>query len=146
MTPPKTFRQDYVDLIQRHLGRDPNRSDGVTEAALSRCERRLGVRLPTAMREYYLIAGRLDQLNKSHNLLFNLDELRIEDRHLWFMEENQAVVHWGLPATRLSNDDPIVHQRVNEAGAKWYSEKMRFSKFLTRVYDWQAGLVDDRRD
>ena len=103
------------------------------------------MRLPEAMREYYLLAGQLDPLNQAHNLLFSPDELRVEDGHLWFMEENQAVVHWGLPSGRLSEADPMVYQRVNEPGAKWYSEKMRFSAFLIRTYDWQAGFADAPR-
>ena len=137
-----SHRDRYIDLIRRHLGRDPTRADGVTQAALEKCERRLGVQLPTAVRDYYLMAGRLDQLNKRHNLLFGPDELRVEDAHLWFMEENQGVVHWGLPVKRLSEDDPIVYQRANVDDAKWYPEKMRFSTFLIRMYDWQAGFTE----
>src|SRR5947209_1078254 len=95
-TPSASFHERYVDLIRRHLKRDPKRTDGVTEGALKKCERRLGVRLPHSVGEYYLLAGRLDEMNKAHNLLFSPDELRVEDSHLWFMEENQAVVHWGL--------------------------------------------------
>ena len=72
----------------------------------------------------------------------NGGELRVEDGHLWFMEENQAVVHWGLSAERLAEDDPTVYQRANVADAKWYSERMRFSTFLIRMYDWQAGFAE----
>lgn len=136
-----SFRDKYTDLIRRHLGRDPRHSDGVSEAALAKCERRLDIRLPPAVREYYLMAGRLDQLNRAHNSLYAPDELRIDDGHLWFMEENQAVVHWGLPVKRLAEDDPIVYQRANVEGARWYSQRMRFSTFLIRVYDWQAGFA-----
>lgn len=137
-----SFRDRYFELIRRHLGREPMRGDGVTEIVLKRCERRLGVQLPAAVRDYYLFAGRLARLNNAHNRLFSPDELRIEDGHLWFMEENQAVVHWGLPLKRLVVNDPIVYQRANAPGAKWYSEKMRFSLFLVRMFDWQAGFAE----
>lgn len=132
----------YIKLVRRHLGRDPKRDDGISVAALKKAERRLGVKLPVAVRDYYLMAGRLDQLNRAHNLLFTPDDLRVEEDHLWFMEENQAVVHWALPVKRLSGNDPIVYQRANVDGAKWYSEKMRFSSFLIRMYDWQAGFAE----
>src|SRR5947209_2066360 len=122
-----SFRDRYTKLIRRHLGRDPKRSDGLAEAALRKCERKLGVQLPESMRQYYLLAGRLDQLNRSHNLLFCLDELRVDDGHLWFMEENQGVVHWAIPTKQLPKPDPMVYQRVNEDGAKWYSQRLRFS-------------------
>jgi hypothetical protein len=137
-----SHRDRYIDLIRRHLGRDPKRGDGVTKAAIEKCERRLGVQLPAAVRDYYRMAGRLDQLNKAHNLLFTPEKLRVEDGHLWFMEENQAVVHWGLPVKRLAEGDPIVYQRANVDDAKWYSEKKRFSTFLIRMYDWQAGFAE----
>jgi hypothetical protein len=137
-----SHRDRYIDLIRRHLRRDPKRGDGVTEAALKKCERRLRIKLPAAVRDYYLTAGRLDQINKAHNLLFTPDEIRIDDGHLWFMEENQAVVHWGLPVKRLADDDPTVYQRANVDEAKWYSERMRFSTFLIRMYDWQAGFAE----
>jgi hypothetical protein len=137
-----SHRDRYIDLIRRHLGRGPKRVDGVTGAALKQCEGRLGVRLPAAVRDYYLLAGRLDRLNRTHNRLFAPDEVRVEDGHLSFMEENQAVVHWGLPVKRLSAEDPVVHQRANVDDARWYSEKMWFSTFLIRMYDWQAGFAE----
>jgi hypothetical protein len=137
-----SFHERYADLIRRHLGREPRRSDGVSDAALAKCERRLDIRLPAAVREYYLMAGRLEQLNRAHNFLYAPDELRIEDGHLWFMEENQAVVHWGLPLKRLAEPGPTVYQRANEEGARWYSMRLRFSIFLIRVYDWQAGFAE----
>ena len=137
-----SFRDQYVDLIRRQLGRDPKPSDGVPEAALKKAECRLGVELPASMREYYLLLGRLDRINKAHNRLFTPQQLRVEDAHLWFMEENQAVAHWGMPLKRLAEDDPVVYQRANVDGAKWYSERMRFSAFLVRMYDWQAGFAD----
>lgn len=133
---------DYIDLIRRHLGREPRQSDGIPKTMLSKCERRLDIQLPEAVRDYYLMAGRLDEINKAHNLLFTPDELRIEDGHLWIMEENQAVVHWGLAVKKLAEVDPMVYQRANVDDAKWYSMKMRFSKFLIRTYDWQAGFAE----
>lgn len=136
------FHERYVEMIRRHLGRDPKKADGLPDSALTKCERRLGVKLPAAMRDYYRLAGKLEQINKAHNFLFTPDELRIDDGRLWFMEENQAVVHWGIPLKNLSEDDPRVYQRANVDGAKWYSEKMTFSAFLISVFDWQAGFAD----
>ena len=124
-----SFRSRYTTLIQRHLARSPRPSDGCTEAAIAKTERRLDVRLPESLREYFLIAGRLDRLNKAHNWLYSLAELRIADSHLWFMEENQSVAFWGLPIQRLASRDPVVHQRANNEDAQWYSEKLPFSAF-----------------
>jgi hypothetical protein len=136
----KSTRESFIELIVRHLGRRPRRADGATVATVQRCERRLGLTLPVAMREYYLLANRLDQLNKAYNQLLSLGELRVESGHLVFMEENQEVVDWGVPVRRLGEIDPIVFQRANAPRARWYSERLRFSAFLIRMFDWQAGM------
>ena len=139
------YRDLYADLVRRHLGRGPKAPDGIPEARLKACERRLGVPLPAAVRCYYRLAGRADRINNAHNRLLAPHQLRFEGAHLLFMEENQDVVHWGLPAKRLGDDDPPVYQRADAEGARWYSERMRFSKFIVIMFDWQAGFADAPR-
>ena len=136
------YRDQFAALVCLHVGRDPRKADGYSETAVAKAERRLGVRLPESVRTYYLLAGRLDELNRAHNLLNRLDQLHVEDRHLLFMEENQAVVEWGLSVRSLSAPDPIVHQRANVEGALWYSERSRFSAFLRKLFAWQAGNTE----
>jgi hypothetical protein len=134
------FRARYTALVERHVGRRPRRGDGLSASEIRTSEGRLGCRVPDSLRAYYLLAGRLDELNKAHNLLYAPKELRVEDGVLVFMEENQAVVHWGVKVKDLGKADPMVYQKVNEEGARWYSERMSISKFLDRMYDWQAGV------
>lgn len=135
-------RNKYIDLVQRHLGRRPAGSDGYSVADLQACEVRLKLTLPSALRGYYLLAGRIESINLAHNILFSPMELKTDGGYLWFMEENQAVVHWGLRVADLSQDDPIVCQRANVDGAEWYSEELPLSDFLIRVFDWQAGFSE----
>lgn len=136
------LEERYRKLVLRHLHREPLGADGLSEGEIARVERRLKVRLPQALREYYRLAGGLDQLNRAHNRLLPPHKLRIKDAHLWFMEENQSVVHWGIPVRKLQDQDPMVYQRAAAEGASWFSEKLKFSTFLVRMYDWQAGLAD----
>jgi hypothetical protein len=135
------LEERYRKLVLRHLHRELLGADGLSEAEITRGERRLGIRLPQALREYYRLAGRLDQLNRAHNRLLPPNRLRIKDGHLWFMEENQSVAHWGIPVQTLQNQDPTVYQRAAVQGASWFSENLKFSTFLIRMYDWQAGLA-----
>jgi hypothetical protein len=69
-----------------------------------------GVRLPEALRAYYLVAGNERRLNHSFNRLLALEDVFVEAGRLVFMEENQNVVYWGV-----SGDDanPMVEQGVN---------------------------------
>ncbi|MDQ3803467.1 MAG: hypothetical protein M3416_06505 [Acidobacteriota bacterium] len=135
-----SYESLYSDLVQRHLGRKPVPSDGSSDAELDEAEGRLGSRLPAAVRRYYRVAGNLVELNHAHNLLFAPSDLHMCEGFLIFMEENQAVVHWGIRAGELTEDDPDVWQRVNVVPPEWYSEEMTFSEFIVRTLDWQAGL------
>ncbi len=114
--------------------------DGTSEQALAQAESRLGLRFPVALREYFLIAGNADDANRAHNVLFRPDEFVLEDEYLVFMEENQAVVHWGIPMDHLDEPDPDVWQRVNGLEPVWYSEELPFSSFMIKNLAWQAGL------
>jgi hypothetical protein len=127
----------YNELVQQLLGRKLKRSDGISVSEIKKQERKLGGSLPEAMRDYYRVAGRLDELNKFNNRLFDLDELEIEGEYLLFMEENQVVVLWGIKKTD-AKPDPEVLQRVNLDHAEWYSEKLTFSQFMIRMYKWQV--------
>ena len=77
-------------------------------------------------------------MNKAHNELYAPDGLAIEDGYLVFMEENQAVVNWGIREEDLSQPDPEVWQRVNSDPPEWYSENMPFSTFICKMLLWQS--------
>ena len=62
------------------------------------------------------------------------------EEHLWFMEENQVVVHWGLRIDQLDRIDPEVWQRLNRDPPEWHAEDRRFSDFIIAMIGWQMGL------
>jgi hypothetical protein len=82
-------------------------------ADIDDAEKRLGVRLPGSLKEYYLVAGREKRINQLHNRLLPPEKLRIDSERLVFMEENQWVVYWGVPAVRETEPDAAVFQGVN---------------------------------
>jgi hypothetical protein len=129
----------YRRLLRAILGRTPLVSDGVRESRLRRAEKRLDLILPAAMRDYYLLAGAAAE-NREHNRLFAPEELAVEESHLIFMEENQAVVHWCIPLASMKRADPEVWQRVNNDVREWYSEQMTFSVFIVENLAWQRGI------
>jgi hypothetical protein len=114
--------------------------DGVPAGEIVAGEHRLGIQLPSALREYYLIAGRLDRLNRAHNRLYSPGEWFVDEAKLVFMEENQSVVFWGIPISECSGDDPPVLQGVNVADRpiEWYPEHGSCSEFLRMMVHWQA--------
>jgi hypothetical protein len=129
----------YRRTLHTILGRPVGKGDSLPERRLARAEKRLGMTLPAAIRDYYLVAGAAIE-NREHNRLFTPEELLVEDGRLLFMEENQAVVHWGVPLRSKRRADPEVWQRVNGDQAEWYSEQMAFSLFIVKNLAWQRGV------
>jgi len=123
------------------LGRPLTARDGVREPRLVRAEKRLGLALPSALRDYYLLAGAAAE-NREHNRLFAPEELVVEEDRLLFMEENQGVVTWGAALGRGPRADPVVWQRVNGDRPQWYSEELTFSAFILSNLAWQRGLPE----
>jgi len=62
----------YAKLVQRHLGRKLKLADGLSDTQIREAEKILGFQLPAFLRDYYRIAGNLSELNKAHNVLFDL--------------------------------------------------------------------------
>jgi hypothetical protein len=131
----------YVEAITRIL-RAPAKSDGCSNTELTYAEKKLGVKLPPGLREFYAAAGRIDQINLAHNRLLKPEEIRIEGGYLIFYEENQVVVQWGLPVKALKSDDPPVFQCPGEPEneSDWYQESDSVSRFLMAMTHAQAAV------
>jgi hypothetical protein len=132
----KRFGELYDDHSRRFLGRSLEPTDGLSEDEIKRGEERLKLRLPSALREYYLKAGALTEFNSIHNFILTPDELHVEDGFLMFMEENQGVVSWGLKISDFETNDPEAWQRNNTPPEEWFSEEKTFSELLTSMFEW----------
>lgn len=105
---------------------------------LEEAERRLGLRLPSSVREYYLehwYDRDKDDDDPPHNRLLDPEELEIDDEYVVFMEENQGVVHWGFRTSDARERDPEIYQRLNTEPQEWNSEEMPFSEFIEEMRD-----------
>ena len=80
------------------LGRPLKSDDKVPEEELLAAERRLGLRIPKALADFYRCAGRAADRTSVFNKLLPPAELAVQSGKLVFMEENQAVVLWGTDA------------------------------------------------
>ncbi len=91
--------------------------DGYSQEDLDAAERRLGFALPTALREWYGLAGKRKDIIARQNYLVVPDELEISDENglLIFHSENQGVVEWGIQPADLSLADPTVW--LDDSGA-----------------------------
>jgi hypothetical protein len=129
----------YLAALKNLIGRPLTPRDGLSLTQVIACERRLKLKLPAALKSYYELAGKLP-INTEHNQLYLPKALRIENGKLVFMEENQAVVFWGIDLNALKKLDPMVFQANNESEIVWYSEDLCFSDWIIKMWRWQAGL------
>jgi hypothetical protein len=134
-----TFATQYAKSFAALVG--PLSADhGMPESHLAEREALLGISLPDALREFYLTAGRFDPFNQAFNRLYPPDQWFIDSGKLVFLEENQAVVFWGVEATDERRDDPVVFQGVNVSREpiEWHLEHEHCSEFLVVMLHWQA--------
>jgi hypothetical protein len=129
----------YQQAIET-LAKPVTSEDGVPSGEIAAGEHRLSIQLPSALREYYLTAGRLDRLNRAHNRLYSPHDWLVDAGNLVFMEQNQLVVFWGIPINGDPSDDPPVLQGVNviDQPIEWHLEHGSCCEFLLMMLHWQA--------
>ncbi|WP_406447326.1 hypothetical protein [Streptomyces sp. NBC_00876] len=83
------------DFAAQRVGAAPGRGDGWTQADLDVAEERLGLGLPTALREAYLLFGRRQDLTSNHDVLLGPAELYVDDAKeaLVFRQERRAAAN-----------------------------------------------------
>jgi hypothetical protein len=90
---------------------------------LQSVEEHLGVRLPPALREAYLVLGKRTDLTARQDPLLPPGRLRVDQAEavIVFRRENQACAEWGVAASDPWNpEDPpaYVRQRVTANGGR----------------------------
>ncbi len=135
-----TFADEYQTLFAR-LGYPLSKRSGLSEDQVARAEAKCGIRLPVALRDYYLMAGREKALNHAFNRLCMPSDWGVHSGKLVFMEENQTVVVWGVNATRRPTHDPSVFQAPLVDGEidRWWVEHKSCSEFLKFMIHLQAA-------
>src|SRR5690349_10735625 len=130
------FQQFYRQLFDS-FGYPLARNSSVPVASLAAAAKSLGVSVPSALGDYYAVAGREKRLNLSHNRLLSIGDWHIDKKRLVFMEENQGVVVWGVSIGNPKNDDPPVAQAVNDDDLQWFQENRRCSVFIAVMLHFQ---------
>jgi hypothetical protein len=117
--------------------------DGCHHGDLDAAEGQLGVALPAAVREAYVLFGARDDLTSNQDVLLSPDELYIHDDVLVFRAENQGAAHWGVALT--GEPDPPVLMRPDLAdkdAEAWEPWMERFSMAAVEIV-LSESLVDE---
>ena len=102
--------------------------DGFSEDVLWAAEQRLGVKLPVALREAYLLFGQRSDLTAVQDRMVPPDRLRVDHPGavMMFRVENEHCAEWGVATGEDWNPaDPPVYVRQRE--------DRRWEPFLDRV-------------
>jgi uncharacterized protein (TIGR02996 family) len=100
------------------LDRPLTDKNGVPEKRIAEGERRLGIRLPRALRDYYLVAGS-HKFNQAHNNLLPPEEWFLSSGKLMFLVENQGVWFGGVKVNDRDGDDPPVFGQYEGTNDRW---------------------------
>lgn len=132
-----SFERHYRQIFDS-FGYPLSKNAGVLPAALSKAEKSLGITVPKALLDYYLVAGREKHFNEAHNRLISCNDWEIHRKRLLFMVENQGVVVWSVSIGSSQDEDPKIWQASNEEPYEWYQETRRCSVFLSVMLHYQA--------
>ncbi|MFI5828563.1 SMI1/KNR4 family protein [Streptomyces sp. NPDC051578] len=128
----------FIQGFAAHWAEALESGDGWTEADLDAAEERLGVRLPVALREAYLLFGRRRDLTSNHDVLLGPAELYVDDAKeaLVFRDENQGAASWGILLDNLQDDDPAVFIRpdlADKSAERWEEWLERLSLCFVEI-------------
>jgi hypothetical protein len=90
--------------------------DGWNHADLDAAERRLGVRLPDAVRDAYALFGKRPDLTSNQDWLLTPSELRLDGEVVVFRRGIHAVTSW---AASLDTADPAVVHETERGWEPW---------------------------
>src|SRR5687767_11994054 len=88
--------KDFYRTVFQTLGYPLTASTALPAGVIATAEKRLGVRVPAALRDYYAVAGRERRFSKCFNRLLRPTKWEVDQQQLVFMEENQSVCWWGV--------------------------------------------------
>ncbi|WP_427874222.1 SMI1/KNR4 family protein [Flavobacterium sp. MMS24-S5] len=102
---------NYIQKIKRLYNLSENENYGFSENQILDIEKKLEIKLPLKLKEYYLELGKEENLNYSFKRLLKPEnEIGFsDDDFLVFYEENQNVAFWGIKKEDLSKENPPVY-------------------------------------
>lgn len=133
------FANEYRRIF-RVLGRPLGATDGRSKVVVEREQRRLGVRLPKSLRDYYVVAGRERRFNSAINRLLSPQEWYVTKGKIAFMVGYQGGILYGVNANRNPKDDPSVFRGFDDDPVEWKYEHRHCSAFLGWMILWQATV------
>ena len=129
---------NYYRVIYETFGYPLTERTCTPSTVIAASERRLGRRLPAALRDFYLVAGQERRFNQALNRVLAPESWFLDKQRVVFMEENQSVAWWGVSIRNAASDDPPVSQGMNDEPIIWRRQHRKCSVFLAVMLHYQA--------
>jgi hypothetical protein len=133
---------ELLQLIMQTAFPNKTLEPGFSRDEIAAAEARLRVAFPEALKDYLAVCGKSREMMGANYRLYSPEQLRVEDGHLIFCEENQGIEEYGIPAQDLEEFGEF-HPRVQAKSVnaeEWHSESGSISAFLLGVGSFQAVL------
>jgi len=121
---------NIVEMVYGKLGEEAC----IGEALLENCERRLGTKLPDALRTLYIRTG-AHRFHHACDELVAPEQLSLDGGFLVFYKQDQGSIFWGINHKDLLLDDPQVWAIYDD---EVLSDSSTVSDFLAFEAAWQA--------
>ena len=127
--------EEFIDVWHGGL----KDGDGYSDAEIAEAEARIGVRLPEALREWYRLAGRRQDVWSVQDSLRSPGQIRIQEGDgLVFRIENQNCTRWYIRRDDLLHSDPPVFG--GDEGGMVADSVTAFALFVM-MYEAQFGSI-----
>jgi hypothetical protein len=108
------------------------RESGYSSEEIDAGERRLGMKLPVALREWYALTGRRKDIWNQQDRFLPPEDLEVIGGVLELFVENQGVTSWGVRESDLRFDDPPVVTMGNDE--RWAEQCAEVSEFALQMF------------
>jgi len=127
------FQPFYITHFREIFGSELDPIDGLGDESVQARLAERGLRIPTALSDYYSLVG-YHWINTERNHLRPIEELEWHEDWLVFMTDDHGIVSWGIHKHDLSSPDPVVWQGVLEEEIVWLKETTTLSQFLIEMW------------
>lgn len=129
--------KSYLEKIRNNIYGQDIISKGCSSKQIEVCEEKLGLSLPTSLKEMYEIFGNDKEILNAYNSFSALDDLQIIDEAIVFYELIDKYRRYGVLIKDLNREDPIVKLQ-QENDKTWYVEAKNLSEYILNNIFWQG--------
>lgn len=138
--------KNIKNIAENILGRKIDQSEGISTDAINAAEQKLGLKLPDSLRDFYLTVGKIPIFTDAFEFFAQPKQIYVKNNKLIFLEENQAVLSWGVDINELDKEKITVYQSPNvgdiEPNIVWYPETLSLVDFLEMIMYYQVASAD----